>query len=168
MRQMRKTVATVAAVLVISGCYKATIQTGIQPGPVEISRSQATWINGLVPASPVNAVEDCGDAGVAIIQTEHSFLNQLLGALTLGIYTPVTVRIRCGSASGEDGDDRGEEDAADGKGGIASASGLRVTTGPNPTYAELRELLSDMRNTGCGSATFAWTETRRLDAHCVD
>ena len=166
MRQIRKMVATAAVVLVISGCYKATVQTGIQPGPVEISHTQATWINGLVPASPVNAVEDCGEAGVAIVQTEHSFLNQLLAALTLGIYTPVTVRIRCGSASGEqDGD---EEEAGEDKAGIAAAASLRMTSGPNPTYAELRELLSDMRNTECGSATFAWTETRRLDAYCVD
>lgn len=111
---IRSTALVLAAALVLSGCYKATVRTGIQPGPVSTSQSKATWINGLVPASPVYAEEDCGDAGVAVVQTEHSFLNQLLGVLTLGIYTPVTVRLICGMS--DDDDVEGEPESEDGEG----------------------------------------------------
>ena len=89
---------------VLAGCYKTTVRTGIQPGPVNTSQSKATWINGLVPASDVEAADDCGDSGVAVVQTELSFVNQLIGLLTLGIYTPVTVRLVCGNQDGQDDD----------------------------------------------------------------
>lgn len=116
---IRSTALALTVALVLSGCYKTTVRTGIQPGPVSMTHSKATWINGLVPAAPVDAEEDCGDAGVAIVQTEHSFLNQLLGALTLGIYTPVTVRLICGNSDDDDveGEDvEGESESEDGEG----------------------------------------------------
>jgi hypothetical protein len=40
---------------------------------------------------------------VAKVETRHSFLNQLVGILTLGIYTPMHIKVTCaagGSASG--------------------------------------------------------------------
>ena len=103
-----------ALAFVLAGCYKTTVRTGIQPGPVNTSQSKATWINGLVPASDVEAEEDCGDSGVAVVQTELSFVNQLLGLLTLGIYTPVTVRLICGNEGSDDVDqpqDDGQEES---------------------------------------------------------
>lgn len=169
--QWRMLVAGLALV-VVSGCatFRTTVQTGIEPGPVEISRSKATYIGGLVAASPMHAQEECGDAGVATVVTEHSFINQLLAALTLGIYTPVTVRVRCGGASSEEDLDEersGDDDEKD-PGASITAAGARITSGPNPSYAELRDVLTEIRGAGCGTAVFAWTATRSFEASCVD
>jgi len=37
--------------------------------------------------------------GVAVVETEQSFLNGLVSALTIGIFTPQHVRITCASSS---------------------------------------------------------------------
>ena len=34
--------------------------------------------------------------------TYHSFLNMLVGALTFGIYTPMTINVTCAQAGGDD------------------------------------------------------------------
>ncbi len=44
--------------------------------------------------STVEAASECPD-GVAIVETEISFVNQLVGALAGGIYTPMHIRVTC-------------------------------------------------------------------------
>jgi hypothetical protein len=168
-----RTLAVGLALVAVSGCslYRTTVHTGIAPGPVEISRSKATYIGGLVSTSPMHAQEECAAAGVATVETEHSVSNQLLAVLTLGIYTPVTVRIRCG-AVGSDEDLDEERSAEDDEKGPEpapiTAAPARITTVPNPSYAEVRDILTEIRGVGCETAVFAWTATRSLEATCVD
>lgn len=94
----------IAVLLIASGCYHAKVVTGETPGDVVVEREMASsWINGLVSPEDVDAAEDCPN-GVAIIETELSFLNQLVGALTMGIYTPMRIVVTCAaeySSSGE-------------------------------------------------------------------
>ena len=52
-------------------------------------------------------------SAIAVVQTELSFVNQLVGLLTFGIYTPVTVRLVCGAQNGDDVD-AGEDESEDG------------------------------------------------------
>jgi Bor protein len=87
-----------AAVLVLlAGCYHATVETGATPSTVVIDKSFApAWIYGLVPPSTVSTQEKCAN-GVAKVETQHTFLNQLVGVLTLGIYTPMQIRVTCAS-----------------------------------------------------------------------
>jgi Bor protein len=47
-----------------------------------------------VPPSTVSTAEKC-PKGVAKVETQHTFLNQLVGALTLEIYTPMQIRVTC-------------------------------------------------------------------------
>ena len=92
----------VVSFIALAGCYHATVETGATPSTVVIDRSFASaWIYGLVPPSIVSTAEKCPD-GVAKVETQHSFLNQLVGIITLGIYTPMQIKVTCaarGSAS---------------------------------------------------------------------
>lgn len=86
-------------VLASTACYHATVETGATPSTVEISKSFASsWIYGLVPPSTVETAAKCPD-GVAKVQTKLSFLNQLVGVLTLGIYTPMSITVTCAAKS---------------------------------------------------------------------
>ncbi len=84
-----------AVVLVASGCYHARIETGLTPSAQVIEKPFASgWIYGLVPPSTVEAGEQCPN-GVAIVETELSFVNQLVNAITFGIYTPMHIKVTC-------------------------------------------------------------------------
>ena len=81
--------------VVASGCYHSKVVTGRTPGPIVIDEPFASgWVYGLVPPSTVEAASECPD-GVAIVETEISFLNQLVGALTGYIYTPMHIKVTC-------------------------------------------------------------------------
>ena len=81
--------------LVASGCYHSKVVTGRTPGSIVIDEPFASgWIYGLVPPNTVEAASECPD-GVAIVETKLSFVNQLVGALTGGIYTPMHIRVTC-------------------------------------------------------------------------
>ncbi len=79
----------------LAGCYHATITTGATPSSVTIDHKWASsWIYGLVPPATVETAQQC-PAGVARVETRLSFLNQLVGLLTIGIYTPMDIRVTC-------------------------------------------------------------------------
>lgn len=111
----RKAGIVLVAALIASGCYKATVRTGINAGPDRVERSMAFGdISGLVPPGDVDGAEDCGDRGVAVVETKLSFLNQLVGFLTLGIYTPMSITVTCGEGSSDEEGVEDEEQKADG------------------------------------------------------
>ena len=81
--------------IALSACYHATVETGATPSTVVIDRPFASaWIYGLVPPSTVSTESKCPN-GVAKVETQHTFVNQLVGILTLGIYTPMQIRVTC-------------------------------------------------------------------------
>jgi hypothetical protein len=54
------------------------------------------FLFGLVPPSEVQTAAEC-PSGVATVETQLSFLNQLASFLTAGIYTPMTITVQCAS-----------------------------------------------------------------------
>ena len=78
----------------LAGCYHATIDTGLALGPKTVEMWKHSWIYGLVPPSVVEAQSEC-ENGVARVETQMSFVNGLVGALTFSIYTPMTVIVTC-------------------------------------------------------------------------
>jgi hypothetical protein len=87
------------------GCYHATVETGAPPAPETITKGWASgWIYGLVPPSVVETAQRCPN-GVARIETQLSFANQLVSFLTLGIYTPMDIRVTCAANRSADGGD---------------------------------------------------------------
>lgn len=85
----------IACAFAMTGCYAATIETGRPAGTKVIEKKWASsWIYGLVPPSTINAAAECPN-GVAKVQTQLSFLNQLVSGLTWGIYTPMQIVVTC-------------------------------------------------------------------------
>ena len=92
-----------------AGCYHAQITTGRTPGTVVIDKPFASgWIYGLVPPDAVEAASECPN-GVAQVETQLSFVNQLVSAVTFGIYTPMHITVSCASAGSASGDGSGSE-----------------------------------------------------------
>ncbi len=88
--------------VVIGACHHATINTGLAPSRDTVHEPWAhSWIYGLVPPDAVHTRERCA-TGVARVETQRSFLNGLVGILTLGIYTPMEIKVTCAAAGGDD------------------------------------------------------------------
>ena len=90
---------TLGAACLMFGCYHATIMTGMKPSTETVEESfAASWVYGLVPPNAVATEMKCPN-GVAKVETQLSFLNQLVGFLTLGIYTPMEIKVTCAEKS---------------------------------------------------------------------
>jgi hypothetical protein len=86
-----------AALVAAAGCYHVTVVTGAPPATQTIDKPwQNSFVIGLVPPPEISAKETCTQ-GVAKVETERSFLNGLVGALTWNIYTPMHARVTCAS-----------------------------------------------------------------------
>ena len=95
-----RTMLLLAAGIALFGCYHATIDTELTPSTVTIEKSfAAAWIYGLVPPKAVATAEECPD-GVAKVETQLSFVNQLVSFLTIGIFTPMHIKVTCAMGSG--------------------------------------------------------------------
>jgi hypothetical protein len=98
MHRLPREASALALCAVSIACYHATVETGASPSAEVVSKPFASgWIYGLVPPSTVSTAAKC-PAGVAKIETQHSFVNQLVGLLTLGIYTPMAIKVTCAAA----------------------------------------------------------------------
>ncbi len=95
----------VSLCVVVGACHHAVIDTGLTPSTQTIHEPWAnSWIYGLVPPAVVETASRCPN-GVARMETQISFLNGLVGVLTFGIFTPMTLRVTCaGPDSMDDGD----------------------------------------------------------------
>ncbi|MGZ6098986.1 MAG: Bor family protein [Myxococcaceae bacterium] len=90
----------VVCCFVLVGCYHANIETGRAAGSQRIEKEWASgFLWGLVPPDPISAQETCTD-GVSKVETQHSFLNGLVGGLTFGIYTPIDITVTCAAPGG--------------------------------------------------------------------
>jgi hypothetical protein len=87
------------ACLTFSGCYHQVIQTGRTAGSTVVDKPMvATWLWGLVPAKELDVRSQC-PSGVAVIETEATFMNGLLAVVTFGIFTPRHVKVTCASGA---------------------------------------------------------------------
>lgn len=94
---MRRVLAVCATAFVLGGCYHATVNTGVAPGPRLIEQPWAkSFVFGLVPPDPVDAMAQCGNGGVSRVETQLSFLNGLVSVLTFSIFTPMEITVTCG------------------------------------------------------------------------
>lgn len=82
-------------VVVLPGCYHATVVTGEPAGTTVVDRPWALgFIYGLIPPPTVETMAECPN-GVAVVETQHSFLNQLVSFLTAGLVTPMHITVTC-------------------------------------------------------------------------
>ena len=87
-------VVAVSCCLLTTGCYVATVDMKKPTGKVNTQSFAPSWIFGLVPPPTVDAAAMCPE-GVSIVETQHSFLNYLVGGITFGIYTPIQIKVTC-------------------------------------------------------------------------
>jgi hypothetical protein len=110
MKQLGRVVIGLGLVVAATGCYEHTytIGTGAPTGPLVYDEWQNHWLGGLIEEKTLDIGALC-PSGNATIHDEQSFLNGLVSGLTMGIYTPTMVRIRCDSGgSAQVGLDEGE------------------------------------------------------------
>ena len=101
---MRRLLVVPIVILLSVGCYHATVDTGLPPSNEQIKKSFASsWIAGLIPPSTVETASKCPN-GVAQVDTQLSFVNQIVGMLTLGIYTPMEIVVTCAARSSASAD----------------------------------------------------------------
>jgi Bor protein len=122
---LRSTLSLAGAALLLAGCYHATIETGLAPSPQTVEQPWASaWLDGLVSPKLVETAAKCPN-GVSKVETQLSFVNLLVGFITLGIYTPMTIKATC---------------AAGGHAALPpGASQIRL--GDNPTSQDVRNAL---------------------------
>jgi hypothetical protein len=88
--------------MLVAGCYHATIETGSPASTTVYKQAWAScWVYGLVPPKTVEAQAKC-PGGVSRVETQHTFLNQLVGMLTFGIYTPMEITVTCAGSGTAD------------------------------------------------------------------
>jgi Bor protein len=94
---LRKIVAAGVAAVLLSSCYHVTVVTGAPVSATVIDKPwQLSFIYGLIPPPELNVKDQCPQ-GVGKVETEHSFLNALVGAITWSIVTPIHTRVSCAS-----------------------------------------------------------------------
>ena len=79
-------------------CYNASVITDKTPSDVIIEKPWAlSFVYGLIPPATIDASEKCKN-GIAKVETELSFLNQLVSGLTGGLITPMHITVTCAVA----------------------------------------------------------------------
>ena len=116
---------SVGALLIAAlGCYHATVETGLTPSSQTVEKSFASgWLLGLVPPSAVQTASRCPN-GAAKIETQLSFVNQLVAWLTAYIYTPMSIKVTCAESR------------------RASVRAPRIDVGVNPTTEQVENAIS--------------------------
>lgn len=96
----RKRWSSLALVVFLStGCFHQVVNTGNPAGATVVDKQfDPGWLWGLVPNTEIDVRKEC-PMGVAVVETETSFVNGLVSAVTLGIFTPQHVRVTCASRS---------------------------------------------------------------------
>jgi len=136
MRALRAALA-VSAFALTTGCYHQVVNTGLPASSTVVQKSfHPTWIFGLVQAQPIDVRQQC-PSGIALAGTRMTFVNGLVGVLTLGIFTPHEVTITCATGSG-----------ADAAGAYAVTRALAADLTPAAFDAELTAILREVATTG--------------------
>jgi len=87
--------ALVLGAMLLTGCYHVTVISGTSPSPTVVDKPwQNSFVYGLVPPPELNVKDQCPN-GVQKVETETSFVNGLVGALTWSLYTPIHVKVTC-------------------------------------------------------------------------
>ena len=92
-----RTLVLAVASIALAGCYHVTVTTGATPTATTIDKPfQHSFIYGLVPPAEINTKAEC-PTGVSKVETEASFINGLIAAITWNLYTPIHVKVTCGN-----------------------------------------------------------------------
>ena len=94
---MKKMLLATALALLITGCAQQTFTVQNKPAAVA-PKETITIISSFLELGEENCrcSQICGGAeNVVKTETQQTFVNGLLGFITLGIYTPLEARVYC-------------------------------------------------------------------------
>lgn len=94
---VKKLCIIAAMTFALAACSTQTFNMGRTGSSMpKTDNMQSFFVYGIGQEQTINAAEVCGGASkVAKVQTQMTFLNGLLGAITFGIYTPRQARVFC-------------------------------------------------------------------------
>ena len=93
---MKKMLLATALALLITGCAQQTFTVQNKPAAVAPKPSPIISSFSGVVKKTVDAAKICGGAeNVVKTETQQTFVNGLLGFITLSIYTPLEARVYC-------------------------------------------------------------------------
>jgi hypothetical protein len=95
--KLRATVATLAAAFLATGCYTVRFQSDLAPGGAKFEEKGNFFLWGLVGEKEVDLKKLC-PAGPSRWQNQQTFVDGLLGVITIGIYIPRTINVECTGA----------------------------------------------------------------------
>jgi hypothetical protein len=98
---MKRLAFIACCALALNGCYTTTLKNGKPVGEAPLEADDR-WHNGFVggteeASGPYELTELCPH-GWAEIETHTSFGNGLLEIVTLSLYNPQTIEVRCAAA----------------------------------------------------------------------
>ena len=93
---MKKMLLATALALLITGCAQQTFTVQNKPAAVAPKETitHHFFVSGIGPKKTVDAAKICGGAENVKTETQQTFVNGLLGFITL-IYTPLEARVYC-------------------------------------------------------------------------
>ena len=92
---MKKMLLATALALLITGCAQQTFTVQNKPAAVAPKETitHHFFVSGIGQKKTVDAAKICGGAENVKTETQQTFVNGLLGFITLGIYTPLEARV---------------------------------------------------------------------------
>lgn len=92
-----KNILIIAIAMVLSGCAAQTFEINGSTGEVPTDQqSQHFFISGLGQEKITDAADVCGGVeNIVKVESQHTFINGLLGFVTFGIYTPRDAKVYC-------------------------------------------------------------------------
>ena len=86
-----------ALALLITGCAQQTFTVQNKPAAVAPKETitHHFFVSGIGQKKTVDAAKICIAENVVKTETQQTFVNGLLGFITLGIYTPLEARVYC-------------------------------------------------------------------------
>ena len=97
-----RAMACVVALATATGCYTVRFQSTMPPGGARYEEKGHFFLWGLVGEKEVDLKKLC-PAGPSRWQNQQTFVDGLVGFVTLGIYIPRTVTVECTAAKAEVG-----------------------------------------------------------------
>jgi hypothetical protein len=86
--------AALAAAFLATGCYTVRFQSNLAPGGAQFEEKGDFFLWGLLGEKEVDLKKLC-PAGASRWQNQQTFLDGLIGAVTIGIYIPRTINVEC-------------------------------------------------------------------------
>ncbi len=94
---MNMKIISVISIILLSGCAAQTFNINGAAGEVPTTQvSHHFFIAGIGQEKVLDAAEICGGVDKVVkVEAQLTFINGLLGLITLGIYTPRDAKIYC-------------------------------------------------------------------------